>query len=440
MIAADFTLSRSRRFVVVGTGDFSTNQKGGILQMYDHEEEVHRVFGTATGAPLSANAECAAMKLFDNESWQLWTALAWVLTRDQEFTERAGPRDFDPHAFNDEYVNDRESDKGWGALFDALVAGSLSLVGMPMGRTGNPDQPPPRTGTKRRISPEIIRSLEWAWLPAEIPWLRRETKFRRPGQYVGYWNVSTSSRELLLCPPGSEPISHKVNPSEPAIRPEGQGYMGLSAAACWIACKRGVGSFFARDKEAWSAAFAKLLPAIADGNVEIIGRQNGLGHPDRINGRKFSSISVDYPYQDRVCSDLEFGNEARLECSGYYWEDEDGWEHYSDALWGAGDSRPEHTHLQVKKEDIRLLWPIAPRYTSVEVGAEDCYVLPAERPRPRQKIVAAAHAALLQRYPDRRVPKISAERLAEIASPISRSRGGPPLDRDSIRRALNLKR
>src|SRR4029077_9877136 len=157
-------------------GDFSTNQKGGILQMYDHEEEVHRVFGTATGAPLSANAECAAMKLFDNESWQLWTALAWVLTRDQEFTERAGPRDFDPHAFNDEYVNDRESDKGWGALFDALVAGSLSLVGMPMGRTGNPDQPPPRTGTKRRISPEIIRSLEWAWLPAEIPWLRRETR------------------------------------------------------------------------------------------------------------------------------------------------------------------------------------------------------------------------------------------------------------------------
>ena len=35
--------------------------------MYDHEEEVHQVFGTATGAPLSTNAECAAMKLFDNE-------------------------------------------------------------------------------------------------------------------------------------------------------------------------------------------------------------------------------------------------------------------------------------------------------------------------------------------------------------------------------------
>jgi hypothetical protein len=358
------------------------------------------------------------------------------LTRDQEFTERAGPRDFDPHAFSDKYVNYQESDQGWGALFGTLMAGSVSLFGMPTGRTGNPDQPPPRTGTKRKISPEIIRFLEWAWLPAGIPWLQRQTRFGRPGQYVGYWNVSASSPELLLLfPPGSDPIAHKVYPSEPAIRPEGPGYMGLSAAACWIACEAGAGSFFTRDKEAWSAAFAKLLPAIADGNVEIIGRQNGLGLPDRINGRKFSSISVDYPYRDRACSDLELGNEARLDCSGYYWEDEDRWEHYSDALWGAGDNRPEHTHLKVKKEDIRRLWPVAP-----ELGAEDYYQLPAERPPPRQKIVAAAHAALLQRYPDRRIPKISIERLAEIAGPISKSRGGPPLDRDSIRRALNLKR
>ena len=91
---------------------------------------------------------------------------------------------------------------------------------------------------------------------------------------MGYWNVSTSSPELLLrFSSGSKPIAHKVDPSEPAIRPDGLGYMGLSAAACWIACEAGAGSFFTRDKEAWSAAFAKLLPAIADGNVEIIGRQ-----------------------------------------------------------------------------------------------------------------------------------------------------------------------
>jgi hypothetical protein len=46
------------------------------------------------------------------------------------------------------------------------------------------------------------------------------------------------------------PIAHKVNPSEPAIHPEGLGYMGLSAAACWIACEGGARRFFARDKEA----------------------------------------------------------------------------------------------------------------------------------------------------------------------------------------------
>jgi hypothetical protein len=378
------------------------------------------------------------MKLFYNECWQLWTALAWVLTRDQEFTERAGPRDYDPQAFNDEYVNYPETDKGWHVLFSALVAGSISLVGMPTGRTGNPDQPPPRTGTKRKISPKIIRSLEWGWLSAEIPWLRRKPRFGRPGEYVGYRNVCTSSRELLVCfPPGSDPIAHKVNPNEPAIHPEGLGYMALSAVACWIACEGGAGSFFTRDKEAWSAAFAKLLSAIASGDVEIIGRQSGLALPDRINGRKFSSIPVDYPYQDRACSDLELGNEARLQCSGYYWKEEDRWEHYSDALWGAGESQPEYTHLQVKKEDIRRLWPIAPQKISAEeLSAKEYYLLPAEPPPPSQKMVVAAHAALLQKYPDRCIPKMPIEKLAAI----SKSRGGPLLDRDSIRRALKLKK
>lgn len=61
-MAADFTLSRSWCFVVVGTGDFSIQPKRENLQMYDHEKEVRQVFGM--------NAECGVTKLFDNESWQ----------------------------------------------------------------------------------------------------------------------------------------------------------------------------------------------------------------------------------------------------------------------------------------------------------------------------------------------------------------------------------
>jgi hypothetical protein len=382
------------------------------------------------------------MKLFDNEFWQLWTTLAWVLTRDRDFTERAGPHDFDPRAFNDEYVDYLESDQAWRALLKASLAGLISFFGLPTGWTGNPDQSLLRNGMNWKISREIIRSLEWAWLPAGIPWLQRETRLRLASQYMGYWNVCTSSRELISCfPSESEPIAHRVNPSEPAIHPEGSGYMSLAAAACWIACESGARSFFSRDKEAWTATFAKLLPAIAGGNVDIIGRQNGLGLSDRIDGSKFSSISVDYPYQERPCLDLELGNKARLECSGYYWEDADGWENHTDALWGAGGSRLEYTHLQVKKEDIRRLWPIASRKISAEKkGANDYYLLPAKPPPASQKMVVAAYVALLALYPDRRVPKISVEELASIASIRSRKRGGPLLDRDSVRRALKLRR
>jgi hypothetical protein len=37
------------------------------------------------------------MNLID-QAWPIWKVLAWVLTRDQEFTERAAPQDFAPAA------------------------------------------------------------------------------------------------------------------------------------------------------------------------------------------------------------------------------------------------------------------------------------------------------------------------------------------------------
>jgi hypothetical protein len=308
------------------------------------------------------------VKLSCNEYWHLWTTLAWVLTRDREFTKRAGPRDFEPHPIN--RVSETETGKGWRVLFDALGAGSISLTGMPIGRTGNPDQPAPPTGTKRKIPPKIVRSLDWGWLPADLPWLRRKTRFGRPGQYVGYWNVRASSREVLLrFPQGSDPIAHKMNPTAPMIHPEGQGYMGLSAAVCWIACEGGTVSFFNRDKEAWSAGFAKLLPAITSGDVEVIGRRKGLALPDRISAIHFSSIVVDHPYQDLTCLDLLLGERPHLKCWGCCYED--GWEYCSDELWGFDARAPEYTHLQVRKEDVRRLWPFEPAQLQIMNGPDN---------------------------------------------------------------------
>ena len=45
------------------------------------------------------------MSLFDQPKWPIWKVLAWVLTRDQEFTERSSPQDFAPGRADEEYVS-----------------------------------------------------------------------------------------------------------------------------------------------------------------------------------------------------------------------------------------------------------------------------------------------------------------------------------------------
>ena len=86
----------------------------------------------------------------------------------------------------------------------------------------------------------------------------------------------------------------------PEIRPDGAGYMDLTYAACWIATEGGKVSFFYRDKEVWRSAFDKLLPAMASGEIEVIGRQRG-GLPAPIIG---DSLCVDHgrisPYHEEV--------------------------------------------------------------------------------------------------------------------------------------------
>ena len=56
------------------------------------------------------------MSLFDQPKWPIWKVLAWVLTRDQEFTERSSPQDFVPGRADEEYVSDDEVTKAWRLL------------------------------------------------------------------------------------------------------------------------------------------------------------------------------------------------------------------------------------------------------------------------------------------------------------------------------------
>jgi hypothetical protein len=219
------------------------------------------------------------------QPWPIWKVLAWVLTRDQEFTERAAPQDFAPDRVDEEYVGRDEVAQSWGLLHKALVTGSIQVC--LVARTRDPNQRSTPT------DPNVVRSQTWDWLTA---------------------NVEASSLDVLQhFPPGSNPIAQRVDLTQPEIRPDGSGYMDLTDAACWIATNGGRVSFFYRDKAVWQSAFEKLLPAVTSGEIEIIGRQNGR-LPAQINGAHFASITVEYPYQDEVHLNLMFEERPYIKC------------------------------------------------------------------------------------------------------------------------------
>jgi hypothetical protein len=268
------------------------------------------------------------MNLID-QPWPIWKVLAWVLTRDQEFTERAAPQDFAPDRVDEEYVSRDEVTQSWCLLHKALVAGSIKVC--LVARTGDPNQRSTHTCSARQISFNVVRSQTWDWLTA---------------------NVGASSLDVLQhFPQGSNPIAQRVDLTQPEIRPDGAGYMDLTHAACWIATNGGRVSFFYRDKAVWQSAFEKLLPAVASGEIEIIGRQNGR-LAAQINGAHFASITVEYPYQDEVHLNLMFGARPYIKC-WCSWDDER--ERSIDELW-IGD-RSLYSNLQVRKEHVFKFWP-----------------------------------------------------------------------------------
>jgi hypothetical protein len=88
---------------------------------------------------------------------------------------------------------------------------------------------------------------------------------------------------------------------------------------------------------------------------------------------------------------------------------------------------PEASEEFVEKTDIEA------------TSSADCYLLP-DPPPSTQKTTAAAYRALLTKYSDKRVPRLSMEELATIVNPISRKNSGIQIGRDAVRRALNLRK
>ena len=125
--------------------------------------------------------------------------------------------------------------------------------------------------------------------------------------------------------------------------------MDLTYAACWIATEGGKVSFFYREKEFWRSAFDKLLPTVASGEIEVIGRQNG-GLPAPIMGTLFASITA----HDEVRLNLMWGKSPT---SGVGAVGMMSGEHGVDELWVGDRYFPAYSYLQVRKKHVFKLWP-----------------------------------------------------------------------------------
>ena len=214
----------------------------------------------------------------------------------------------------------------------------------------------------------------------------------------------------------------------PPTRPQDVSAISPSAVAYWIATNGGSREFNIANVEVWKSAFDTLLKMIVSGDAEIWGRRFGNGLHEKIDGYVFAGVLVNYPYQHY--DEIVFGDEPYLEC-GDVFDDQYGFDDKLFSRW----RQLEWNRLRIKASDVARLWP----FQDSSNLDNNWRLLDRE---PHQKQPAAAHRALLAAFPDRLIPKYSAERLAEIASRHSKKIvGGPPvIGRDAILRALGRKK
>jgi hypothetical protein len=137
----------------------------------------------------------------------------------------------------------------------------------------------------------------------------------------------------------------------PLVKPEGSGYMPLYLAAQWIATRGGTVEIDPRDIVIWKDAFAMLLARMASEEVAVVGIRNGAN--EKIDGRLFAGIQVDYPFTDTSFS-LLVSEELFLYSCPYL--DDDHWRNgFDDRL--ESKNGVKWSRLMVLKSDIARWWP-----------------------------------------------------------------------------------
>jgi hypothetical protein len=303
--------------------------------------------------------------IFEQKRWPLHTALAWVITRDLDFTNRSGPGDFWPYVPRDEHETLGEEREAWRLLFGDMKEGRVPVFGKLWGGD---------SAEEMRILPEELEGLDWG-MHGEMPGLRRRAATQDEDEHlpldadIKFTDVLVSSSAMIsYYRRGSDPIALNTKHTGPPERPDGPDFMALSAAAYWIAAKGGTFAFFARDDAVWKAAYKELLVQIVGGQVRVVGRREKDGFAEPVDGFRFSGIEIDYPYpavDDETSINLMFGDRPFLRCGSPITTAD--WQRHNDCLRG-GHSAPRISHLQVSKPDVARLWAFASNDEFVETS------------------------------------------------------------------------
>jgi hypothetical protein len=223
-------------------------------------------------------------KLGDMSQWRpLSDAIAWVLTRDKEFTDHASrePKqcvvgDLLVHPDSGEvlehYYDDAEA--AWKHLRKEIAAGKIKT---------NPHIWRPGAGNGWQENSSV-----------QIDFANLQSIFTKDGP-----------RYLTAGPP---------------VRPADVRDLSLTELAYWLATKGGVVECNITDVEVWKTVYYVLTKKIVDREIDLLGRRWGIGPETKIPGDVLVDIVVDYPYQCH--SKYVLSDENYIVCYGIGLDDE----------------------------------------------------------------------------------------------------------------------
>ena len=200
-------------------------------------------------------------KLGDMPQWRpLSDGVAWVLTRNKEFTDSAS----------------REPKKCFvGDLFVHPDSGGvLELY--------HDNAEAAWRHLRREIGAGKIKTSLPAW---------------RPGPDDGWQENSSIQIDFAALQSVFPEDGPRYVTAGPPVRPADVRDLSLTELAYWLATKGGSVECNITDIEMWKPAYDAVTKKIVDREIDLLGRRRGTGPEAKIPGDVLVGIAVDYPYQ-----------------------------------------------------------------------------------------------------------------------------------------------